>query len=353
MLSPIPSQQGQTGVLVTFTASASDPDDAAQLRFSLSEAPVGAAIDAATGLFNWKPAPSQAGQHTFTLAVSDGTLVAQQALTITIGDPAAYRINAGGLQLTAASGIFAADKQFSPALGFTYASTNPIAGTDSEGLYQTERSSDIDQGRFGYNLPVSNGQYTVVLHFAELYWSAAGQRVFDVSLEGALALDDYDIIRKTGARDVATTETLLVTVTDGTLNINFSALAEEGGMNRPKVSAIEVIPNQSNVQARIAFSGSVLKEATDQTIAASAYPNPFSEEINLKLENAPAGAYTVRLLDLLGKQLYQARMTAGPGQEAVHTLHLADQALIAEGLYLVEVSQQGGAFRKVIKVLKK
>jgi hypothetical protein len=82
-----------------------------------------------------------------------------------------------------------------------------------------------------------------VLHFAELYWHAAGQRVFDVMAEGARVLDNYDIINKAGANFTAITETFTVNVADGKLDLVFSALESEGGVNRPKVSAIEVLPD--------------------------------------------------------------------------------------------------------------
>jgi hypothetical protein len=40
---------------------------------------------------------------------------------------------------------------------------------------------------------VRNGDHTVTLKFAEIQNQAAGQRKFDVSAEGTLALDDFDI----------------------------------------------------------------------------------------------------------------------------------------------------------------
>jgi hypothetical protein len=155
-------------------------------------------------------------------------------------------------------------------------------------------------------------------------------------------LDNYDIVKKTGANFTATTESFVVDVTDGTLDILFSALASEGGVNRPKVSAIEVIPYQASAQARIALTGSrnlsQVKPETSVTQTVSAYPNPFNQEINLKMEGAPAGAYTVRVLDVLGRQLYQAGFTAGAAGGLVHTLSLADKSLIRGGLCSIQAS---------------
>ncbi|MBC6989261.1 malectin domain-containing carbohydrate-binding protein [Hymenobacter sp. BT491] len=188
---------------------------------------------------------TQAGSYTFSLVVTDNKTLTSIADQVTIyvnpataGGPAVYRINAGGGTLTTSLGTFAPDQYYSGS-AYTYSTGNAIAGTNDDALYQTERSSSTDKGAYSYDFPVANGTYTVTLHFADIYWSSVGQRIFDVSIEGAKVLDNYDIIRKVGAF-TATTETFTTTVSDGTLNIYFSALAADGGVDRPKISAIEI-----------------------------------------------------------------------------------------------------------------
>ncbi|WP_167855699.1 malectin domain-containing carbohydrate-binding protein [Hymenobacter fodinae] len=174
-----------------------------------------------------------------------GTATDDFLLTITSAPLApVYRINAGGGQISTSLGTFAADYYYSAATSYVYSVTSPIAGTTDDALYQTERSASTNQGSFNYALPVPSGTYRVVLHFAELYWSGPGQRLFDVSLEGTKVLDNYDIFAKVGAL-TATTETFTTTVSDGTLNLLFSGLANDGGVDRPKVSAIEVFSTTS------------------------------------------------------------------------------------------------------------
>ncbi|SNC77728.1 N-acetylneuraminic acid mutarotase, partial [Hymenobacter gelipurpurascens] len=186
-----------------------------------------------------------AGRYVFSLVVTDNKGASSPAdqVTLTVnpapGTAAMYRVNAGGGALTTSQGSFAADQYFAPTPGFTYSTTAAIAGTTDDALYQTERSSPSNQGTFSYALPIVNGTYTVVLHFADIYWTTTGKRLFDVSIENVKVLDNYDIIRKVGSF-TATTETFTTSVSDGTLNIYFSALASDGGMDRPKVSAIEV-----------------------------------------------------------------------------------------------------------------
>jgi hypothetical protein len=72
---------------LNFTATATDPDlPVNALTFSLEGAPIGAAIDPASGAFTWTPTEDQGpGQYTFTVMVCDnGTPVLCDAELITI-----------------------------------------------------------------------------------------------------------------------------------------------------------------------------------------------------------------------------------------------------------------------------
>src|SRR5690606_14288729 len=77
--------------------------------------------------------------------------------------------------------------------------------------------------------------YTVTLRFAEIYRDAAGARLFDVTAEGDLVLDDLDIWSEAGGKDIAYDVPLTVTVDDGTLDLSFIT-----GVDNSKLSAILV-----------------------------------------------------------------------------------------------------------------
>ena len=83
--------------------------------------------------------------------------------------------------------------------------------------------------------------------------------------EGNLVLDNYDIVKKTGVNFTATSESFVVDVADGLLNIHFSALASEGGVNRPKVSAIEVIPYAGSSQERTRYQGRAMAKGSSSS----------------------------------------------------------------------------------------
>jgi subtilisin family serine protease len=145
---------------------------------------------------------------------------------VTLTVPALQQgINAGGGAYVTAGGVsYAADQAYSPS-GFGYVgasstrSTNqPIAGTDDDALYQTLR-----MGMSSYRVDLPDGVYRVDLAFAETQVNSAGARVFSVSLEGASVLPNLDVFAAAGGRYIALDHSFVVEVTDGTLDIGFTA----------------------------------------------------------------------------------------------------------------------------------
>jgi hypothetical protein len=126
-------------------------------------------------------------------------------------------------------------------------------------LYQTERSSD---NRFySYDVPVPNGAYTVTLHFAEIYWNATGgpsagqsRRLFDVSLEDILVLDDYNVTGDVGV-ETPVTKTYQVTVTDSELNMYLTGRSPDGGKYQPLLSGFDIVSSSSEPQDPLANAG--------------------------------------------------------------------------------------------------
>lgn len=86
ILASIPNQTVDEGSLLTFTASATDADlPASSLTYSLLNAPAGASIGSTSGVFTWTPSPAQGpATYNFIVRVSDGSLVHEQPLTITV-----------------------------------------------------------------------------------------------------------------------------------------------------------------------------------------------------------------------------------------------------------------------------
>jgi hypothetical protein len=144
------------------------------------------------------------------------------------------RVNSGGGQyISFNSGIWSGDSYYSG--GSTYSvGTRTIANTSDPTLYLSERYSGTS---FSYTLPASNGSYTLNLHFAEVYYTSAGQRLFNVSINGAPSLTNFDILATAGGANKALIESFPVTVSNGQVTISFQNV--KGGA---KVSAIELKP---------------------------------------------------------------------------------------------------------------
>ena len=118
----------------------------------------------------------------------------------------------------------------------------PRSGPRVPALYQFER-----HGNFAYAIPVPAGSYTVKLHFLESFFSPlipeaychdVGCRVFDVTCNGVLLLQDFDVVQAAGGafRPVVREFHGLHPNGQGKLLISFSPK-----VNYAEVRAIEVI----------------------------------------------------------------------------------------------------------------
>ena len=161
--------------------------------------------------------------------------------------PSLVRINCGGPEVTYDDITFLADQYFGEnSQTFTNPFVTEIEGTDMDEIYLTERVSadgPMYKGPTSYNIPVTNGTYTVKLYFAEIYWGVEnpqgfeggeGSRIFDISMEGTAIFTGYDLYKEHGVAN-AGSKMYDIEVTDGELNIVLEAT-----VNKPKISAIEV-----------------------------------------------------------------------------------------------------------------
>jgi hypothetical protein len=136
--------------------------------------------------------------------------------------------------------IWLADKQYAPgSWGYVedsgdfsnYREFDPP--NPDQRLYQTQRWAE---GRFGYRFDVPNGTYDAELHFAELYRRDAGQRKFNVDIEGQRKLEEFDICAEAGGPFIALVRTFTVTVSDQQLFVEFAP----GTVENPVINALRV-----------------------------------------------------------------------------------------------------------------
>lgn len=156
------------------------------------------------------------------------------------------RVRCGGPQYVDSQGLlWAADYSYSGSTE-TYSTTHPVSGTTLTALYQDERFGES----FQYSFSVPNGTYSVALKFAELYFSAAGQRVFNVAIDDHQVLSNLDIFAVTGGQYRAFRPSFSATVTNGQIVIQFSA-----SVNNAKIDAIEITQlSASSTQSPVGIS---------------------------------------------------------------------------------------------------
>ena len=168
-----------------------------------------------------------------------------------------YRVNAGG---PAVSGTptWGADTKASPSPhvnaaetgNTTFSTTSTIDMTHAslpsgtpELLFKDDRWDGSGAPEMQWNFPVTAGTYEVRLYFAETFSGAMtiGGRKFDVSVEGSVKLNDYDIFAEVGANKAVMKS--FVVSTDANLDIDFAHVVEN-----PTVSAIEVLTSSSTAE---------------------------------------------------------------------------------------------------------
>ncbi|HEY7734694.1 MAG TPA: putative Ig domain-containing protein [Nitrososphaera sp.] len=85
-VNPIADQVVDELALMTFTATASDPEGQT-LTFSLQNTPYGASINSTTGVFTWTPTEEQGpGVYSIDVIVSDGYLISSESVMIIVND---------------------------------------------------------------------------------------------------------------------------------------------------------------------------------------------------------------------------------------------------------------------------
>lgn len=171
------------------------------------------------------------GQHTLkAIAYDNSSNSAQSVVQITVQNVtpvSGVYINAGGGQVSDICNTqitWQADQYFSGGSTATFGNLPTFMG-----IYISERV-----GNFSYIFPVTNGNHTVTLQFAETYWHATGQRLFNVNINGNQVLTHLDLYAQAGYGNPLHF-TFPVNVTNNTIKIDFISVVDHA-----KVSGISI-----------------------------------------------------------------------------------------------------------------
>src|ERR1051325_7093228 len=136
-------------------------------------------------------------------------------------------INCGGRDYTAVDGTnWSGDSYFDG--GDLLYTSDAIVNSQDMPLYRSGRAGLY--GDFVYTAPVANGSYNVTLHFAEIQYWNRGDRIFNVTINGAAALTNFDILANTAPRS-AITRQFPVAVTNGAVQIAVTGVYRRGLLN--------------------------------------------------------------------------------------------------------------------------
>jgi hypothetical protein len=224
------------------------------------------------------------------------------AFTVTAGPPPSYtaRINSGGAAYTTGGGVsFVADQAFTTG-GFGYINgstasyTTPIANTTDDPLYQTLRRRSFSN--FQYDFTVPAGTYSVTLHMM----SPATNWVMDVTAEGVLIYDNFDIDSQAGGTYTAVTRTFSTSVSDGRLDLTFTRVSGYAA-----VCAIEVVQTAAPSLTKsdqgneaVAVAGAPQTFQLEQN-----YPNPFNPSTLIRYQIPKDMRVTLRIFNMLGEEV--------------------------------------------------
>jgi len=193
-------------------------------------------------------------------------------------------LNSGG----GAAAPFVADKDYHG--GAAYVASRAVATTGvtnpaPRAVYQSERHG----AAFSYVVPRlrPGAPYTVRLHFAEIYWTAAGKRVFNVAINGRRVLTRFDIYAAAGGAYRAIVKPFAATATaGGTITVGYTRVVGDA-----KSSGIDIlfsVPAPTSTATRAAIPAAATTRLSTAAPAATATitPRPTAAAPNTPVSTA-------------------------------------------------------------------
>ena len=220
-----------------------------------------------------------AAARTGLIAVTGGGFVRTCAVVQAAASFVPRRINCGGPAIAGAT-PWLADTGYSG--GTAKSTTSAIANVTNapQAMYQTRRYAPT----LTYVFPdVPDGTYTIRLHFAELYYGAAGRRRFNVAIEGQTQLTNFDIYQAAGGKNRAVVRT-------------FENVAVSGGLQIQGVASVDGAQfNGIEIEAAGPPAPAIVASAAQVVV-----PEGGTATFGVHLDTAPAGATTVTVVRASG-----------------------------------------------------
>ena len=257
--------------------------------------------------------------------------------------PGAIAVNAGG----AAAGNFLADTDFMGGHSDVLTGAVDVSGVANPApaaVYLSKRTGNPPNGGFSYTIPALNAgaSYRVRLHFAESAVTAAGQRLFNVAINGVAVLTGFDIFKTAGAAYKAVIEEFTtIANASGQIVIAYTY----GSIGNPLASGFEIIPLTVSAGIAINAGGGAAANFVADTDVVGGHSDTFSNTVDVSAvtnpapqavyqtkrtgNGAPSGSFTYTIPNLTTGHSYTVR------------LHFVESAFNAAGARLFNVLING------------
>jgi len=203
----------------------------------------------------------------------------------------------------------------------------PGANAAPMGVYQNGRV-----GVSTYTIPglAAGAQYTVLLHFAETYFTVAGGRQFDVAINGTTVLTNFDIFATVGENAALVEQFTATANSSGQIVIAFT----DGAANQPLIMGIEVrgVPSSCTLVPSAAPAGLAAAASSPSIIGlnwTSVAPPPNCA-ITYNLFSSTASGFTPSTANLIASGLTSTTYS-NSGLAPSTTYYYVVEAADAEG----------------------
>ena len=183
------------------------------------------------------------GNNARQFALNGPNYQGAKTVSLTISNPILTAVHCGGAAVATQSPdqrSFAADQDYSggtawDANGYNYTvNVSGVTNPAPQVVYQDQRYGNMTY-TFNNYLPGTN--YLVRLHDSEPVWTASGQRVFNVFINGKEVLTNFDVFATAGAQNRAVIKEIMATAdVNGNIAVQFVNVVDNAEIN-----AIEIL----------------------------------------------------------------------------------------------------------------
>jgi len=287
--------------------------------FSVTTQPATSVAGGGSTTFQVQFNPSASGLRSASLSFGNGDAdenpynFSIQGTGTTTGTPV-VQVNSGG----AATGSWIADTYFNQ--GNTYSTNSAI---DTSGVINPAPVAVYQNVRwfasFTYTIPglTAGNSYTVRLHFAELTWTAANQRKFNVAINGTTVLSNFDVFATAGARFKALVQEFNATA-NGSGQIVIAFTQASPVIDNPMISGIEILTSTPGPEINVTGNGVTITDG-DTTPSTSDHTDFGSVDVasgtvtrTFTIQNTGTAALSVGSVTVSGTHAADFTVTVQP-----------------------------------------